>query len=280
MIYYYIDGDYVPKEAAVLPVSDLAVLRGYAVFTFIRTYNKKPFFADTHLDFLKQSADLTGIAMPWSKAAINAIIAELIEKHKQVTGELSFRIIITGGDSPDGKTPANKPRLLILTDIVRKPDPVYYAEGAKAVTAHAERVIPTAKSTYYLPAILALQGATALNANEILYVDRYGRLLEGSTTNFFAVIDNVLVSAGNHIFPGVTRQITLELAQEVMDVELRDVKKDEIRLFSEAFITSSTKEIYPIVNIDGIDVGDGKVGPCTKRLIALFDGFVAEFIGS
>lgn len=277
-MYHYINGEYVPAEEAVLPVSDLALLRGYAVFDFLRTYNKVPFFIEAHLSRLERSAKLMGLPMPLNDEEIYNVVMDLIDMHSQQEGELSFRLMITGGDSYDNINPSGKSRLLVLTDTVHKPDPIYYDMGARVITVHEERYSPAAKSTHYLPAILALQGAMRQDASEILYVDRYDRILEGSTSNFFGIMDDRLVTAGNHVLPGITRHVVCELAiGDEMLLDVRDIQKEELRLFDEAFITSSTKGVFPIVNIDGINVGDGRVGAQTKRIMQLFAEYTQNY---
>ena len=278
MTYHYINGEYVPAEEAVLPVSDLALLRGYAVFDFLRTYNKVPFFVEAHLSRLERSAKLMGIKMPLTDEEIYNVIMDLVDMHSKVEDELSFRMIVTGGDSYDNITPTGKSRLLVLTGEVHKPDPMYYDMGARAVTVHDERYTPAAKTTNYLPAVLALQGAMRQDASEIIYVDRYDRILEGSTTNFFGVVEDRLITAGSHVLPGITRHVVCELAiGDEMILEVRDVRKEELRLFDEAFITSSTKGVFPIVNVDGLNIGDGQVGTQTKRIMQLFDEYTKNY---
>lgn len=276
-MYHYIDGEYVPASEAKLPVSDLAILRGYAVFDFLRTYNKVPFFLEAHLSRLERSARLSGLRMPATDEEIYNIIMDLIDMHQTVAGELSFRMMITGGDSYDNINPAGRPRLVVLTDEVRLPDPIYYDMGARAITVHDERYTPAAKTTNYLPAILALQGAMRQDASEILYVDRHDRILEGSTSNFFGIVEDRLITAGQHVLPGITRHVVLELAGEDMRIEIRDIRKEELRLFDEAFITASTKGIFPIVNIDGINIGNGRVGEQTKRLMQDFNEYTRSY---
>lgn len=278
MTYHYINGEYVPAEEAVLPVSDLALLRGYAVFDFLRTYNKVPFFVEAHLSRLERSAKLLGIKMPLTDGEIYDVIMDLIDMHQKLEGELSFRLIITGGDSHDNINPIGKSRLLVLTDQVHKPDPIYYDLGARAITVHDERYTPAAKTTNYIAAVLALQGAMRQDASEILYVDRYDRILEGSTTNFFGIMEDRLITAGSHVLPGITRHVVVELAIDAeIAIDVRDVRKEELRLFDEAFITSSTKGVFPIVNVDGINIGDGRVGPQTKRLMQLFNEYTKNY---
>lgn len=277
-MYHYINGEYVPEEEAVLPVSDLAVLRGFAVFDYLRTYNKTPFFPEAHLSRLERSARLMGMKMPHTDEEIYNVIMDLVDMHAKVEGELSFRVIITGGDSYDHINPIGESRLLVLTDLVRKPDQMYYDLGCRVLTVHDERYSPAAKSINYIAAVLALQGAKNQDASEVLYVDRYDRVLEGTTTNFFGVMEDRLVTAGNNVLPGITRHVVCELAiGDEIPLEVRDITKEELRLFDEAFITSSTKGVFPVVNIDGVNVGDGRVGNVTKRLMALFEDYVSSY---
>jgi branched-chain amino acid aminotransferase len=124
---------------------------------------------------------------------------------------------------------------------------------------------------------MALENARKQNAIESIYVDRNGNLLEGTTTNFYAFIDDKLVTPAAGMLPGITRKVILELAETEFEVEMRDIKKDEIRLMDEAFLSASNKEIVPVTEIDCITIGDGKPGKQTLKLRKLFDEFTTRY---
>lgn len=181
---YYIDGAYVPADAASIPAADLAVTRGYGVFDYLRTYGGQPFHMDTHLLRLEQSAQMLEIALPLPLAGIGAVVLEALARSEP--GDHGVRIVVTGGDSSDGLLPSGAARLLVLITPEPRPLAAWFTDGVKLATHRAERYLPEAKTINYIPAILALRRAKAGGAVDSIYVDRDGRALEGTTTNLFA----------------------------------------------------------------------------------------------
>lgn len=272
---YYIDGKYVPAEDSVITVNDMGLLRGYGVFDFMRTYGGKPFFLEDHVKRLIRSATLIGLDVPWSQEEIVAITMETLGKNDHT--ESNVRIVITGGVSPDSITPQGNPSLLVMITPLHALPEAWYTDGVKVITTHVERFMPDAKTTNYIPGILALDNARSQNAVESIYVDRYDQLLEGTTTNFYAFMDGKLVTPATGMLPGITRKVILKLAEGVFDVEMRHIKKEEIRLMDEVFITASNKEVVPVTQVDSITIGDGKPGPRTRKLMGLFREYTDQY---
>jgi branched-subunit amino acid aminotransferase/4-amino-4-deoxychorismate lyase len=164
---YYVDGQFVPAEQAVIPVDDLAILRGIGVFDLLRTYNGKPYFLDAHIDRLEASAQKIGLTLPWSHDEIVRVVEDTLAKND--IPEANIRIVVTGGSSIDFMNPSGTPRLLVLVSpIPRLPDH-WYTEGVKIISWEVERPIPGAKSIDYISASLALKKAAAEGAIEALY---------------------------------------------------------------------------------------------------------------
>jgi branched-chain amino acid aminotransferase len=269
---YYIDGAYVPADSASIPAADLAVTRGYGVFDYFRTYGGHPFHLENHLLRLAQSAQMLEIALPLPLDGISAVVLEALARSEP--GDHGVRIIVTGGDSSDGLLPNGAARLLVLVTPEPHPPAEWFTEGVRLATHQAERYLPEAKTINYIPAILALRRAKASGAVDSIYVDRDGHALEGTTTNLFAFCGDTLVTPGRGVLGGVTRQVTLELAAGRWPVELRDLPLDELLRAGEVFITSSTKQVCPVRQID--DHVLGRPGPRTRDLMAAFDALVAE----
>lgn len=274
---FYVDGEFVPEDQAVISVSDIGVLRGYGVFDFMRTYNMRPFYLEDHIRRLETSARMIDIAMPRTPAEIFDITMETLSRNKGELDEANIRLVITGGISPDAITPQNHTKLVVMVTPMHPCPAEWYRDGAAVITTHDERYIPGAKSTNYIPAILALSRARLHNAAESIYIDRYNRILEGTTSNFFAFIGDRLVTPGASILPGITRQVVLQLARGEFDVETRDVHKDEMRMMDEVFITSSNKEVAPVVRMDDLTLGGGAPGPRTRRIMGLFAAYTREY---
>lgn len=269
---FYMDGEFVRAEQAQIPATDLAVLRGYGVFDFLRTYGGKPFHLDEHLERLRRSASLIDLELPWSHEEIRAIVSATLARNSYP--ESNVRIVVTGGASDDFITPKAQPRLLVLvTPAARSPEH-YYTDGAKVITFETERYLPGAKTLNYIPAIRAMKRAREAGAIEAIYVSRAGHALEGTTTNLFAFYDNQLVTPGDSILWGITRGTVLELAKDYFPIDMRDLPLSELLRADEVFITSSNKQIMPIVQIDDTIIGGGKPGEHTQQLMQRFNQFV------
>jgi len=154
---YYIDGEFVPAEDACLPVNDLAILRGFAVFELLRTYGGRPFFMDAHLERLENSARQIGLHLSWSRAQMADIVAQTLARNG--FAEANIRIVVTGGPSADFTTPENNPRLLVLVSPLPELPAQWYRDGVKVITRVAERPLTGAKSINYIPATMALEAA-------------------------------------------------------------------------------------------------------------------------
>lgn len=264
---FYLNGQFLPENEAKISVLDLGFTRGYGVFSYIRTYNGKPFKLDEHLVGLQNSAGLIGLQIP-PISQIKQIVLQVLEKNK--LSEAGIKIIITGGESEDGIMPRGKSTIAVIVKPLPDYPKEYYEDGIKVVTILGGRILPEAKITDYSFAILAKKLAKEKDAIEAVYRNEKGENLEGSQTNFFCFIKDVLITADKGIFKGVTRGVVLEIAKKEFKIDLRSIKYDELKNIIEAFITTTTKEIMPVVKIDDIIVGNGKVGSNTKRLMELF----------
>ncbi len=273
---YYVDGEFLPEDQAVLSVKDIAVLRGYGCFDFMRTYNRRAFHLDAHIDRLLNSAKLIGLDLRWSKDEIRKAVIDTMAKNPQ-HAEANIRLVVTGGVSSNGVVPEGKGKLLVMvTEKHGLPD-WWYNDGAKVITVDVERYIPGAKSINYMNAVMANMEAKKQDAIEAIYVDRDNRILEGTTTNFFAFKDGKLITTGEDILSGITRMVLLDILKDEFEIEIRDIKKDELNDFDEIFITASNKEIVPVVKIDDLVIADGKPGANTRKVMDLFRAYTAEY---
>lgn len=264
----YINGKLVSINQASISISDLALLRGYAVFDFLRTYNGKPFLLSEHLNRLENSAKLAGLKVPLSKVKIGQIIDELLKKNK--LKEATIKIIVTGGESKDGLTyDINSPTVIIITKEVHPPQAEVYKKGVKMITYDFQRNNSGAKTTDYITMLKLQNKKEQQNAFEILYVNK-GLVLEGATSNVFFFKKNTLITPKNNILAGTIRKFVIGLAKNKFKVEERDVKVSELKSATEAFLTSTTREVLPVVRIDDNKIGNGKVGENTKLLMSLF----------
>jgi branched-chain amino acid aminotransferase len=269
------DGSFVDAREATLPVDDLAILRGYGVFDFLRTYNGEPFYLEAHAERLFQSALRIGLAMRWSRQEVVDITRQTLAKNQGAEHDL--RIMVTGGTSEDGFCPSGQSRLLVMVTPHKDKPRWWYERGVKLTTWQTERDFPEAKSTNYIAGIMALQKACAEGGAEALYIGRDGQVLECTTSNIFGFLGERLITPDTGILPGITRQVVLDLAAGAFGIEKKRLSLEDLHAMDEVFITSSTREIVPVIRIDERIVGQGKPGSRTLKLMSLFSELTRSY---
>ena len=265
MATYYVDGQFVPASEAVIPVDDLAIMRGFGVFDLLRTLNGKPLFLEEHITRLQTSARQIGMDLPWNSQKLIDIVTQTLQRNS--FEESNIRIVVTGGSSPDFITPQGKPRLLVLVTRAPELPQWWYTEGVKIITFFSERSIPGAKSIDYVTATIALKQARDQNAIEAVYVDHNGYAREGTTSNLFAFYADTLVTPGKGILSGITRQAVLDLAVKMFRVDLRDLRLNDLLAADEVFITGTNKMIVPVVRVNDTTIDHGRPGKNTQKLM-------------
>jgi branched-chain amino acid aminotransferase len=262
--WWYIGGQWVHPDNATISINDIAVLRGYSVFESLRTYDRRPFHLDQHLTRLFRSAKLIEMEIPWTREQIAVVIRETIVRNTYQ--HAAIRLLITGGESEDGILPNGKPVLAVLITPLGERDMERFAKGCKLITTKLQRISPEAKTANYIAAVRALMEAVRRDAADALFVNERDHVLEATRSNFFVFLGDILVTPRRGILIGVTRNVVLELARSSFAVEERPVLLEELALADEAFITSSSREITPVVQIDELIIGDGKPGLRTYEL--------------
>ena len=275
---YYVDGQFVPASEAVIPVDDLAIMRGFGVFDLLRTLNGKPLFIKEHIQRLQASARRIGIELPWTPQTLIDIVMQTLQRN--AFEESNIRIVVTGGSSPDFITPQGKPRLLVLVSGSPVLPQWWYTDGVKIITFFSERSIPGAKSIDYVTATIALQQARDQNAIEAVYVDHSGYAREGTTSNLFAFFGEILVTPAKEILSGITRKTVLDLAGKMFPVELRELHLNNLLAADEVFITGTNKMIVPVVRIDDTTIDRGRPGKHTQKLMAALNEYIDSYYHS
>ena len=266
---YFVNGEFLSSSKAALRIDDLALLRGFGIFDFFRTFGGKPFLIDHYLERFSNSARLMNLTLPFTKPKIKNIVLELISRN-QFT-ESGIRIVLTGGYTEDGFTPGY-PNFFIKLEPLSYPDKINYDSGIKLVSFEHLREWSQIKSINYLTPI-KIRGDIALkNGYDVLYRFQ-GNVLEASRSNFFVVHDGVLATPRQNVLHGITRKTILELSKQMVRVEERDVAFKELAGAEEAFITGTTKRVLPVTCVDNLVIGSGKVGPTTRKLIKIFRDF-------
>ncbi len=274
--YQLINGRNVPAGQALIPITDLGLLRAYAVFDYFRVLQGVPVFVDDHIDRLLQSAAMMEIVAPWSHAQLKGYVSDLIAANK--AGDAGCRLVITGGYAEDGYSPS-APNIYGLLHTLPEYAPAQFRDGARLISAEYMRDVPEVKSCNYIRSIRLRDAVRAADAVEILY-HWQGRITECSRSNvFFVTADDVLVTPDADVLRGVTRRHVLALAKAAgIHIEERTVHFDETGQMAQAFISSSTKGVMPIIQIDDNQIGDGRPGQITRFLQQAFTTHVTEIV--
>ncbi|MCC6458396.1 MAG: aminotransferase class IV [Caldilineaceae bacterium] len=271
-ITYYVNGAFLPATQAALPLNDLGIVRGYGIFDLLRTYGKTPFRLRDHIRRLESSASQIGLGLPWSTEELEDVVLRTYAAND--IADASIRIVVTGGPSDNYMTPQGNPSLVVMVHPITTYPAHYYVEGSKATSTLVPRTMPTVKSLNYIGAIVAMKDASKAGAVEAIYLDDQDRLTEGTRANLFVVRGNLLITPREGVLKGITRQVVLEVAEGQLEIVEGPIHYHDLGVLDEAFLTSTTKELLPVVQIDEHVIGSGKPGPITKRLSDRFRAYV------
>lgn len=275
MQYCYLNGKIVPLEKALIRIDDIAIFRGYGVFDFLRTYNGKPFLLQEHLLRLKNSARALSLRVPISDKEVEEIVFKLLKKNKMQDAQV--RIILTGGQTINGMGyDATKPTFAILIEPLALPPTECYIKGGKLMTNTHMRHFPTSKTISYLNTIALNAEKKKQGAIEVLYLF-HDYVLECSVSNFFLVKGNKVITPKENVLLGMTRNLLVDLLAKDFTIEERDIHVSELKDADEVFITATNKEVLPIVQIDDMKIGNGKIGEKTKKIMQLFADYTEKF---
>jgi D-alanine transaminase len=272
----YLNGQFMPLAEAKVPVLDRGFVFGDGVYELVPVYSRKPFRLDEHLRRLQGSLDGIRLANPHGMAVWRELIVRLIEL--QDFADQSVYIQITRGVAPrDHAFPMGvAPTVFMFAQPLLTASAEQKAAGVCAVSAVDNRWQRCdIKAISLLANILLRQQAVDAGCAETVLL-RDGFLTEGAASNIFVVKQGVLLAPppSHLMLTGITYHVVLELADaHGIPTELRAISEAELRAADELWMTSSTKEIMPIVTLDGIPVGAGEPGPLARQMDALYQTF-------
>lgn len=263
-LYAYIHQEIVPFNEAFLHISDLSVQRGYGIFDYVKLQGMQPFFLDAYLDRFYESAKLMELPLDVPRETIKSAITELARLNN--LDQSGVKMILTGGYSENGYDPGT-PNLLILQQPLVLPDESKISRGIKVITYEYAREMAQAKTINYTTGIRLIKQIKEQAADDVLYHQK-GEVLEFPRCNFFIVKqDNTVITPAEGVLQGITRRNVLQLAGKKYKTEARKVTLSDIAQAKEAFLTSTTKRILPIVQVDEHLIGDGRPGTVTLELL-------------
>ncbi len=272
----YVNGRISSAGEAVIPVYDHGFVYGEGIYETLRTYNRVPFLFDRHMRRLRASAKHLQLDVPFD----NATLLKWIEETVAAAGEMKeayIRILLTRGVGEltyeIKATP--RPSLVIIVKPVDEPSKKMDDEGipislVPILRNHPGSVNPLIKSNNLLNNALAMQEAYRRGGEEGLMLNYRGEISECSQSNFFMVRGGVALTprSAAGLLEGVTRAFLFEVGQEVgVQVREETLYPPDLESAEEVFITSTTRELSPVVRIDDRVIGTGKPGPVTRKLL-------------
>jgi D-alanine transaminase len=271
----YVSGAYVPHRQAVVHIEDRGYQFADGVYEVIAVRGGRLVDEEPHLKRLHRSLDELRIPVPMDDAPLGIVLREVVRRNGVETGIVYLQI--TRGVAPrDHAFPRSaKPSLVVTSRTTRGPDSRLGEAGIAVITISDIRWKRCdIKSISLVPNVLGKQRAREAGAFEAWQVDSEGHITEGTSTNAWIVTEDATVvtrAADNAILNGVTRLAVLDIiAREGYRLEERSFTIEEARAAREAFLTSTTVDLLPVVRIDGAPVHDGKPGPLSRKLRAAY----------
>lgn len=269
----WLNGELTDFSSAKISLEDRGYEFGDGIYEVIRVYNQQPFALTEHLARLEDSAAGIELGLPLSAAEFAGLVHTLLERSEIPNAEVYIQVT-RGAARRNHIFPENaKPTIVVGVRKSLETPRELWATGCRAVTLPDERWARcNLKTICLLPNVLAKNRARRAGAHEALLI-RDGLLTEGTTCNVFLCHGHELITpvADNRILPGITRAVTIRIARDAgLNVIERDIKAEELFEAQEVFITSTSLELMPVVQIDDRRIGGGQPGDLNKNLHGMY----------
>jgi branched-chain amino acid aminotransferase len=274
-----VNGRITPECEAVISVFDHGFLYGEGIYETMRTYHGRPFLLDRHMRRLRRSARMIDLALPFSDEELVSQIRATQDAAK-LDAEAYIRVLVTRGVGEltyDLKATPN-PSIVIIVKPQTDPPAEAYDKGIRVVIVdivrnHPATVNPMIKSNNLMNSALAMQQALRSQAFEGVMRNYKGELTECTTANLFIVKNSIALTppleAG--LLPGITREFLFDVGKDVgVEVAEKVLGDEDLFQADEAFLTSTTRELVPIVTVNDRMIGSGRPGPVTWKLLNAF----------
>ena len=244
-------------------MADASALLPHGAYTTLRTYDngRRVLRLAHHLTRLREGAP-PGRGTELEEAKVRAGLAHALA----TAGPGESRLRLTYA----------RPELFVAVEPLEPLPDALYRDGAACISVPLQRSEPRRKDTHFIPTAQALYRDLPAGVHEGLMVAEDGTILEGLSSNFFAVREGILHTEDARVLPGITRGLVLELGRGLLPRAIGAVRLDQIPELSEAFLTSVSRGVLPVARIDDRTIGDGRPGPVTRELGRRFDALVAR----
>jgi len=272
----FLNGAFLPLAEAKVPVLDRGFIFGDGVYEVVPVYSKVPFRLEEHLARLERSLAAVGIRNPYTREQWRGFVAGIVERQSFEDQGVYFQVT-RGVAKRDHAFPKNaEPTVFMMSNPLVPPPAALVEKGASAITARDNRWLRCdIKSISLIGNVLLRQLSAEADAAETILF-REAKLTEASSSNVFVVKGGIIYSPPKNelILPGITYDVVVELAQaNGLALEFRGITEAEVRGADELWVTSSSKEVLAVVQLDGRPVGDGKPGPVFRRMFQLYQDF-------
>ena len=276
----YINGEYLPQSQATVSVLDRGFLFGDGVYEVIPVFAGKPLRLTEHLDRLQRSMNRVSLKNPLTQQEWEEIFQTLLESNPG--GDRSIYLQVTRGAAPirDLSFSADiEPTVFVMVNDIKPVDYAKLEKGIEAIAVDDFRwKACDIKSVSLIANVMIRLSANVQNVMDAIMV-RDGLVTEGTASNIFLVHGGSISTPpkSDCLLPGITRDLVIDLAlANGLTVEERDIKQGELETADEIWLTSSTREIAPVVKLDNRVVGDGVAGEYWKKIIALYQDYKQE----
>ncbi len=274
-MWFYQNGTWLDQDQMQIPADDLGLQRGFGLFETLRARWNTLFYPERYAARLVTGADLIGLPLELDQTRLVAIWQEAVSRNR--LSESHVKVMLTGGSSTS-LLQEQPPRLIVLVHELTHYPQALYQRGASLKTSRLERTMPALKSLSYLPSVVAWRAAQTRGDHEGLFISPTNAVLEATTANIFAVINDRLITPAADILLGTTRELVLDLArQHGIRCEERTLMLEELLAATEVFLTSTVRTIMPVVKIDDQLIGSGQIGALTNQVSKLFSDHEAAY---
>ena len=280
----WLDGQLVDKADARISVYDHGLLYGDGIFEGIRIYNGRIFECDMHMRRLYLSAKAVRLEIPYSKEQLVEAMYETVRANGFT--DCYIRLVVTRGIGTLGIDPrkCGRPSVFVIADLIQLYPKDLYAKGIPIITSsivrtHPNALSPRVKSLNYLNNILAKIEANDAGVMEAVMLNQLGSVAECTADNIFIVQNGLVLTPlpTEGILEGITRAVMLRLCAKLgIPCQERTIQRHDLYTADECFLTGTGAEVMPVTMVDKRVIGDGAVGPITKRLMEAFHKHVRE----
>jgi len=278
----YLNGQFLPLTEARVPAMDRGFLFGDGVYEVIPVYNNKTFRLEQHLQRFRQSLQAIALEITLTDDELTDVLSELIRRNREGNTQ-SLYLQATRGPAPIREhafPQAITPTLFAYSATLQPKSITELSAGISVITVPDMRWQRCdIKAITLLANVLARQQAIVAGCQEAIFIHN-NYAIEGTASNLFIVQDGVIITPplSNHILGGITRDLILELAiQHNFLLEEADISLEQLRKADEIWLTSASREIMPVIQLDGNVVNNGKVGPLWVKIMQHYHDFKLTF---